>query len=271
MGGRLLDLSTPAVMGIVNVTHDSFFDGGRYLGEKELVSKVGSLIGDGASILDVGAASSRPGAAMLPVEEEKARAVWAIQIILHHFPGTLLSIDTFHSEVARAAIGEGAVMINDVSGGELDAGMFQLLPELNVPYVLMHMRGTPLNMNSYASYDDLITEILRWLQVRLNRLREIGVKDVVIDPGFGFAKTVEQNFTLLKKFHLFRMLDAPLLAGLSRKSMVWRTLSVTPAEALNGTTVLNTVALANGASILRVHDAREAAEAIRLYQKVSAA
>jgi dihydropteroate synthase len=266
--GRLIDLSTPLVMGIVNVTPDSFYDGGRYNSDKDLLEKVSQMVTDGASIIDVGGYSTRPGAPDISSGEENERVIPAIRAIRKEFPMLLISIDSFRSEVARAAIGEGADLINDVSGGSLDVEMFKTVAALHVPYILMHMKGNPQNMTKQTDYKDLVKEVIDHLQKKIYSLHELGVKDVIVDPGFGFAKTREQNFELLNQLHLLQILEKPILTGLSRKSMIWKTLSVTPEEALNGTTVLHTIAVAKGATILRVHDVKEAVEVVTLMQRL---
>jgi len=251
-------------MGILNVTPDSFYDGGRFVSELAILKHVEKMIADGVSFIDVGAYSSRPGAADISIAEEKERALAALKLITQKFPDVILSIDTFRSEVARAAVNEGASIINDISGGELDAEMFSTVAELKVPYVLMHMRGTPQTMTSYTEYGNLINEVIYFLQNKIAKLLEIGVVDVIVDPGFGFSKTVSQNFELLKNLKAFNILGKPILVGLSRKSMVWRTLAVSPEDALTGTTALHAAALLNNASVLRVHDVKEAAQTIKM-------
>jgi dihydropteroate synthase len=269
-GGVLLDLSTPIVMGILNITPDSFFDGSRYRASSaELLQKAGEMLEAGAAILDVGGYSTRPGADDISESEEKDRVLPVIEALCKAFPKALISVDTFRSGVAREAARSGARMINDVSGGNLDEAMFETVAELRLPYVLMHMRGTPKTMTQLTTYTHLVQDIRQELLSKLTRLRCLGVADVLIDPGFGFAKTVPQNFELLRNLTHFHSLNAPLLIGLSRKSLIWRTLGVTAGEALNGTTVLNTLALAQGAHILRVHDVKEAVEAIKLHNFVA--
>lgn len=258
--GKLLDLSLPRIMGILNVTPDSFFDGFRYTDESTIMKQTEKMIREGADIIDVGGYSSRPGAEHISAEEEIKRSIPAVNAIRKNFPDILISIDTFRAEVAEQAVDAGAAMINDISGGQLDAAMFATVARLNVPYILMHLRGTPQTMNSLTQYDHLLKEIIDYFHQKIFALQQLGVKDVIIDPGFGFAKTVEQNFELLKNLDSFQVLGKPILAGLSRKSMVWRTLATNPENALNGTTALNTVALMKGASLLRVHDVREAKE-----------
>lgn len=262
--GKLLDLSQPRVMGILNVTPDSFFDGGQYLSTDAVLVQVERMLQAGATCIDVGGYSTRPGAEVVTPEEEKKRVLPAIRRIMKAFPDAVLSIDTFRSEVARAAVAEGACIINDVTGGEGDPQMFATAGVLKVPYILMHMRGTPQTMNQQTDYEDLVKEIALYFQQRILALRHHGVKDIILDPGIGFAKTVAQNFQLLNQFDHFKIFSQPKLIGVSRKSLIWRTLHVTPEEALNGTSVLNTVALLKGASILRVHDVKQAVEAINL-------
>ena len=262
--GGLLDLSTPRVMGVLNVTPDSFYDGGRFTDEASILKQVEKMQREGADLIDVGGYSTRPGAKEISEEAELNRVVDAIRIIMKAFPEAVLSVDTFHSAVARAATGEGATMINDISGGELDKKMFETVAALRVPFVLMHMRGTPQTMSQLTQYDNLLKDMTDYFHQKINRLHELGVTDIIIDPGFGFAKTVEQNFELLKNLNYLHILGKPILAGLSRKSTIWRTLETSPEGSLNGTTVLNTVALLNGANLLRVHDVKEAVECIRL-------
>lgn len=222
------------------------------------------MLTEGADMLDVGGYSSRPGATDISTKEELERIIPAIRSLKKQFPQTIISIDTFRAEVAEAALSEGAALVNDISGGEADANMFPLLGRWKVPYVLMHMRGNPQNMNSQTDYDDLVNNLIDYFSIKINKLRAIGVNDIVVDPGFGFAKNVKQNFVLLRRLADFRVLQLPILAGLSRKSLIWRTLHCSPEEALNGTTVLNTLAIQGGAGILRVHDVKAAAEVIEL-------
>lgn len=263
--GNLVDLTTPVVMGILNVTPDSFYDGGRYYqDEKSLLSQAEKLLLEGATILDIGGYSSRPDAQFISLEEERKRAVGSIEAIVKAFPEAYISIDTFRAEIAREAIEAGACMINDISGGNLDERMFEVVADLQVPYVMMHMRGTPQTMKKLTQYDDLVLDILDYFQRQLAELRRLGVKDVILDPGFGFAKTIDQNYKLLQNLEAFHVLEAPLLVGISRKSLIYKRLKILPEEALNGTTVLNTVSLLKGASILRVHDVKEAVQTIQL-------
>lgn len=262
--GRLVNLRTPAVMGIVNATPDSFYDGGRYPSEKLLLKRVEQMIKEGVTFIDIGGYSTRPGANDVSVEEELKRIVPNIKHIVQNFPEALISVDTFRSEVASAAVQEGACMINDISGGAADASMYQTVANLGVPYILMHMRGTPKTMSNQTVYGNLLKDITNYFHERINQLEALHVKDIIIDPGFGFAKTPDQNFQLLNDLAYFNILQRPILIGVSRKSTIWKTLSVTPEEALNGTTCLHTLALLQGASILRVHDVKEASEAIKL-------
>ena len=265
INGRLADLSVPAIMGILNVTPDSFYDGGRFLTEASVLEQAGKMLSEGADIIDVGGYSSRPGASDIPEAEERERVVKSVGAIMQHFPGTVISVDTFRSTVAEAAVDAGASMINDIAGGSLDPGMFQTVARLRVPYILMHMKGTPQNMNSQTAYDDLMKEMLDFFHQKIHLLRQLEVKDIIIDPGIGFSKTIRQNFSILNALERFSILEKPVLIGLSRKSMIWKTLNIEPTGALNGTTVLNTIALLKGASILRVHDVKEAREAVKLF------
>lgn len=262
--GRLLVMDQPVVMGIINITPDSFYAGSRANEATSLVEKAGLMLQEGAAILDLGAQSTRPQSQLLSVNEELERLLPAIDTISKHYPDAILSVDTFYSEVAMAAVEAGARIVNDVSGGALDAEMIPVVGKLGVPYICMHMKGTPQTMQSLAQYDNLILEVLDYFIQRLARCEDAGIDDVVIDPGFGFAKTIAQNFELLRNLEVLHILNRPLLAGLSRKSTVYKTLGITASEALNGTTVLNTMALQKGASILRVHDVKEAVEAIQL-------
>lgn len=269
--GKLLDLAVPKVMGIINITPDSFYSGSRFTGEDEIISIASGMLEDGADILDIGGYSSRPGASVVSGEEEKKRALNALCLINRKFPDAILSIDTFRSEIAReAVINCGASLINDISGGEADSEMFSIVSELNVPYIIMHMQGKPETMQDNPVYEDVVADILRWFGEKTVRLRAMGVKDIIIDPGFGFGKTIKHNFELLQNLSDFSVAGLPLLTGLSRKSMIWKSLDISPAEALNGTAVLNTVALLKGADILRVHDVKEAVQAVRLLELIKA-
>lgn len=266
-----MSLETPRVMGVLNVTPDSFYDGGKYIREKDLLLLAEKMLADGATFLDVGGYSSRPGADDITQEEEVRRVLPAIRSIIREFPEALIAVDTFRSEVATAAVREGAVMVNDISAGDLDPGLPETVARLAVPYIAMHMRGTPKTMNTLTTYENLLREIVSSFHKKIHAFQELGIRDIIVDPGFGFAKTVEQNFTLLRQLETLRILGKPILAGLSRKSMIWRTLQTTPENSLNGTTCLNTIALLQGASILRVHDVREAMEAITLVARLQQA
>ena len=268
--GHLLDLSEPIVMGILNVTPDSFYKGSRIETEKDLLFQAERMLTEGAKILDIGGMSSRPGADIIAEKEELKRVLPAIKAVLKHFPKALISVDTFRASVAQASVDEGARLINDISAGRFDDKMFETLVALkNVPYILMHMKGaSPATMQRAAHYEDIAVEILDFFIERLGILRGLGVKDIILDVGFGFGKTIDHNFILLKKLHVFKILEIPILAGLSRKGMIWKTLNITAEEALNGTTVLNTIALQQGAKILRVHDVKEAVETIQLFKKL---
>lgn len=263
--GQLMDLSVPKVMGIINITPDSFYKGSRLSSDDEIVRAAFTMISEGADILDIGGYSSRPGAEDVTEKEEGERVFKALKLILNELPDAIVSVDTFRASIARAAVEEyGAAIINDISGGEADPEMFNAVKRLNVPYILMHMRGNPRTMQDFTVYDDVVADILRWFGDRIVRLQSAGVKDIIIDPGFGFAKNTEQNFEMLRRLGDFAAAGLPLLAGLSRKASIWRTLGISAEEALNGTTVLNTIALINGADILRVHDVKEAVETVKL-------
>lgn len=269
--GTLIDLSTPKVMGIMNITPDSFYDGGKISSEKEILNRAERLLNEGAAFLDIGGYSSRPDAAEVSEEEELRRVVPVISLVDRHFPEACISVDTFRSEVARQSVAAGACLINDISGGLLDHKMLETVAELQLPYILMHMKGTPQTMKELAVYEDVVSELLYYFSERVSRARTLGINDIIIDPGFGFAKTISHNFEILGKLELFQHLDVPLLVGLSRKSTIYKTLGVSPSEALNGTTALHSVALLKGASILRVHDVREAVECVKLLNEVRTA
>ena len=262
--GNLIEFNRPAVMGIVNVTPDSFFAGSRVPADS-VTARVSEMMAQGADIIDLGGYSSRPGADTVTAEEELARLVPAIAAIRERFPDIPVSVDTFRADVARECIAQGADIINDIGGGDLDPEMFGTITNLRVPYILMHMRGTPATMQSLTYYDDVVADVLRDLAFKTDRLHQLGVNDVIIDPGFGFAKTVDQNYRLLAALGMFREIGCPVLAGVSRKTMIWKELGIHPDEALNGTTAINMIALMNGADILRVHDVRECAETVRLF------
>ena len=266
--GKLIDLSQPKVMGIINITPDSFYSGSRSNTEKEILKTAERMLKEGADFLDLGAYSSRPGADDIPVEEELKRMLPAVEAILKEYPEALLSIDTFRARVAEESIKAGAAMINDISAGNLDKNMLKIIAKYQVPYIMMHMKGTPQNMKDLNQYDDLLHDVLFYFSGRIKAARERGINDIIIDPGFGFAKNIEQNYELLSKLELFQNLELPLLVGVSRKSMIWKKLNISADEALNGTTVLNTAALLKGANILRVHDVKEAMESIKLTREL---
>ncbi|HEV7378829.1 MAG TPA: dihydropteroate synthase [Dyadobacter sp.] len=263
--GRLVDLSTPLVMGIVNATPDSFYGNSRVNSEQAVIDRVGGMIDEGVSIIDVGGYSTRPGATGVSEQEEIERLLAVIEPVKKYYSEIIISVDTFRSEVARQAIGAGGDIVNDVSGGTLDEFMFDTVASLRVPYILMHMRGTPETMNQLTGYGNLVVDVIKELKVRIDILRQKGVSDIWVDPGFGFAKTIEQNFKLLNDLREFKELGYPILVGLSRKATIYKTLGILSEEALNGTTVLNTLALERGASILRVHDVKAAVEAVKLW------
>jgi dihydropteroate synthase len=268
-GGKLIDLDIPKVMGVLNITPDSFFKGSRSTTDADTLRAASKMVEEGADILDIGGYSSRPGAADISKEEESGRVLKAIKLINREFPEAIISVDTFRADLAREAIMEcGAHIINDISGGDADNQMFSVVENLNVPYIMMHMKGNPRTMQVNPVYDDIVADILKWFGERIYRLRSGGVKDIIIDPGFGFGKTIDHNFELLRKLNDFSITGLPVLVGISRKSMIWKSLKITADEALNGTTALNAIALANGADILRVHDVREAVETVHLVQKI---
>lgn len=267
--GHLLDLSSPKVMGILNVTPDSFYDGGRYDNESDILTKVENMLNQGATFIDVGAYSSRPKAEHITEEEELQRIVPIIELLTKSFPDILLSIDTFRSRVAKACVESGASMINDISAGKLDDSMLPTVAKLQVPYVMMHMKGTPQTMQDLTQYEHLVKDILFYFSERLAAVRKLGITDIIVDPGFGFAKTIPQSFELLNNLELLKILELPILVGLSRKSMIHKSLGISANEALNGTTVLNAVALQKGANILRVHDVKEAVECIQLHNLIN--
>ena len=263
--GRLVTIDRPWVMGIINVTPDSFYSGSRVNDEQTLVARVGQMLADGADVLDIGACSTRPGSQSVDAQGEMERLQWALDIIRRTAPDVIISVDTYRADVARRCVEEwGANIINDISGGTLDEAMFDTVACLQVPYVLMHTRGTPETMASMTDYDDVAADVLEWMARRIDTLRQMGVADVIADPGFGFAKDQEQNYRLLSCLDAFHALDAPLLVGVSRKRMIYTPLECGPDEALNGTTVVNTIALQQGAHILRVHDVKAAAEAVKI-------
>lgn len=267
--GKLINFSTPQVMGIINVTPDSFFDGGKYNTESGIIERANMHLDAGASILDVGAVSTRPKAEMIAEPEELERLIPALKLLRSAFPEVVISVDTFRSSIAKAAVEAGADIINDISGGTMDNEMFSTIAQLQVPYVLMHIQGTPETMQDNPHYEDVTKEVISDLMLKVDQLKKLGVHDIIIDPGFGFGKTVEHNFSLLRNLNQFAVLSHPILVGLSRKSMINRVLGSNPENALNGTTALNMIALERGASILRVHDAKEAVECIKLNTAIS--
>lgn len=264
--GNLIDLTTPKVMGIINVTPDSFYDGGQNNSVPNAVTQARTHIEAGATLIDIGGYSSRPGASEVSETEEIARVIPVIEAILAVFPSALISVDTFRSQVVKEAIAKGAALVNDISGGQADEAMFKTVAEAGVPYILMHMRGTPQTMTQRTKYTNVTREVLYYFSEQIAKARKVGINDIIADPGFGFAKTREQSFELLKNLELFKTLNIPLLAGLSRKSLIYKTLEINASEALNGTTALNTIALYKGASILRVHDVKEAVECVKLHE-----
>ncbi|TNF38686.1 MAG: dihydropteroate synthase [Bacteroidetes bacterium] len=267
--GRLMDLASPRVMGIINITDNSFFAGSRYVDDNDILAVAAGMLEEGADILDIGGCSTRPGSEEVPEPLERERVCRATDLIINRFPDAVISIDTYRASVAEAAIVKyGAAIINDISGGVMDEAMFPLVARLNVPYILMHMQGTPQTMQENPVYNDVVADILSWFGKRLKPLKEAGVKDIILDPGFGFGKNADHNFEMLQRFREFHVAGLPLLAGLSRKSLVWKTLGITPDLALNGTTALNMAALIGGASILRVHDVREARQTVTLFEKI---
>ena len=267
--GELITFDKPKVMGIINITPDSFYKGSRLREMNDILKQVDKMMEQGADLIDIGGYSSRPGADDIPLEEELDRVIPVIRNVADKFPQVRISVDTFRSQVAEQALDNGAAMINDISAGLLDDSMMDVVSKYQVPYVMMHMKGTPQTMKSLNQYDDLITEIIHYFSERIRRANELGINDLIIDPGFGFAKNIDQNFELLKRLSHLEHLELPLLIGVSRKSMVHKTLGIKPEEALNGTTALNMLALDRGASILRVHDVKEAVECCKLYDRIN--
>ncbi|REE80528.1 dihydropteroate synthase [Lutibacter oceani] len=262
--GKLIDLSLPKVMGILNITPDSFFDGGKYKNESTIVTQVKKMLDEGATFIDVGAYSSRPGAKHISEEEELERLLPVIKLLINEFQNITISVDTFRSKVAESCINYGACIVNDISAGAMDASMFKTIASLQVPYIIMHMQGTPQNMQQNPFYEDIVKEVLYYFSKKINELRSLGINDIIADPGFGFGKTTEHNYKLLKHLDLFKNLEIPTLVGLSRKSMLYKPLEITAEKSLNATTTANTIALLKGANILRVHDVKEAVEAIKI-------
>ena len=267
--GNLIDLATPKVMGILNTTPDSFFDGGKYKDEQSVLVQVEKMLTEGATFVDVGAYSSRPGAIVISAEEELQRILPIVRLLLGEFPEIILSIDTFRSTVAHSCLEAGAAMINDISAGKLDEQMLATIAKFKVPYSMMHLKGSPKTMQQQTDYKDLLGEVLFYFSERVAAARAMGIHDIIIDPGFGFAKTLEQNYVLLRSLDIFQTFNLPLLTGLSRKSMIYKVLGCEPQDALNGTTALNMLALSKGATILRVHDVKEAMECIKLSEQLS--
>ncbi|MFD0862277.1 dihydropteroate synthase [Sungkyunkwania multivorans] len=267
--GILIDLTSPKIMGILNITPDSFYDGGKYIKDREILLQVEEMLREGATFIDIGAYSSRPGAEHVCEEEEINRILPAVTSVLERFPEALLSIDTFRSKVAKECIEAGAAIVNDISAGNMDTDMFQTVADLKAPYVMMHMKGTPQTMQKDPTYDDISKEMMHYFSKKINEAKSLGIKDIIIDPGFGFGKTIEHNYEVLSKLALFKNLEMPILVGVSRKSMIYKILNSSPSEALNGTTVVNTIALTKGANILRVHDVKEAMECIKLAEMLN--
>lgn len=266
--GKLIDLTHPKVMGILNCTPDSFYDGGRYRDENQLMMQVEKMLTEGADFIDIGAYSSKPSADFVTGEEELKRMVPVVELVLRHFPETLISIDTFRAKVAKESIEAGAVIVNDIAAGNLDDAMMETVGKLKAPYIMMHMRGNPQTMVDLIQYDDIVKEMQFYFSQKVAEAHSHGINDIIIDPGFGFAKTLQQNYEVLGKMELFKMAGLPVLAGMSRKSMIYKLLGITPQESLNGTSVLNTIALHKGANILRVHDVKEAVETVKLFQSI---
>ncbi len=262
--GKLVDLSTPKIMGILNVTPDSFYDGGVHSSDKKILNHVEKMLKDGAFFIDIGGYSSRPNGKNIDENEELNRVVPALELVNNNFPETIISIDTFRSKVAETCLNSGASIINDISAGEMDKKMMKIVGKHNVPYIMMHMKGNPQNMINKTSYDDMIKEIVKYFSKKINQAISFKINDLIIDPGFGFAKDLKQNYDLLGNMDLLKILDKPIMVGISRKSMIYQSLKTNAKESLNGTTVLNTVSLIKGASILRVHDVKEANECVKL-------
>lgn len=270
INGELLDFSTPLVMGILNVTPDSFYSGSRKQSEEEIVGRVCQILEEGGKIVDIGGQSTTPTSTLIPAKEELKRLEPTLRLVRKEFPNTILSIDTFYSEVAGPAVEKyGVNIINDISGGQIDDNMFETVARLNVPYILMHMRGTPQTMQQHTHYDNFIQDILYYFSEKISKLNLLGVNDIIIDPGFGFSKTTDQNYQLMAYLKYFNIFDVPILVGISRKSMIYKLLECTPQESLNGTSALNTFALLSGANILRVHDVKEAVECVKIVGKIS--
>ena len=269
--GKLMDLSEPQVMGILNVTPDSFYAGSRAETERDITQRIHQIVNEGASIIDIGAYSSRPNAQHISAEEEMSRLRTGLELIRKHHPEAIVSVDTFRADIARMCVEEyGVAIINDISAGNMDEQMFPTIARLGVPYIIMHMKGTPQNMQENPHYDHFLKEIFYYFSEKVQKLRDLGAKDIIIDPGFGFGKTIEHNYELMNHLEEFHLFELPILVGISRKSMIYKLLGITPEEALNGTTALNTIALTKGAHILRVHDVKEAVECVKIVQKMKA-
>jgi len=266
---KRINLDEPAIMGILNVTPDSFFDGGKYLNEESIIRRINAMEYDGAKIIDIGGYSTRPGANEVTEDEELNRVLPIVKLIKANFDDILISVDTFRSSIAEKCVEAGAEIINDISGGSIDNNMFKTVANLNVTYILMHIKGNPQNMQKNPVYTNVVEEVYNYFEKKIKQLNNLGVTDIVLDPGFGFGKTVEHNYELLNNLDKFKSLDLPILAGISRKSMINKVIDTTPDEALNGTTVLNTIALQKGANILRVHDVKEASDCLKLVQKLN--
>lgn len=268
--GNLIDLTIPKVMGILNVTPNSFYDGGKYNDESQILKHAEKLLSEGADFIDIGAYSSKPNAEFVSEEQEIERILPIVNLVLKEFPKAIISIDTFRAKVAQVCIESGAAIINDISAGKLDEKMLETVAKFNVPYVMMHMKGNPNTMQSLTQYENIVKEMLFYFSERIAAARQFGINDIIIDPGFGFAKTLEQNYEVLQKSDYFKILELPMIIGISRKSMIYKTLATTPENALNGTTFLNAIALSKGANILRVHDVKEAVECVKLFQNLNA-
>jgi dihydropteroate synthase len=264
--GKIIDLSSPKIMGILNITPDSFFDGGKYNSSKAIIKQTKKMLKQGATFIDIGAYSSRPNAKHISEGEELNRILPIVKLLVNTFPDILISIDTFRSQVAEKCLEAGACLINDISGGTMDENMFKIIAKYQVPYILMHIKGTPQNMQNNPEYDDIIQEITKYFITKTNQLKALNVKDIILDVGFGFGKTLEHNYTILNQLNRFTKLEYPILAGMSRKSMLYKILNSKPSKMKNATTVANTIALLNGASILRVHDVKEAMECIKIME-----
>lgn len=266
--GTLIDLSQPKVMGIVNVTPNSFYDGGKHTEINAIIRQIDKMLTEGAAIIDIGAYSSKPSAEFVSEQEEANRLKMVVKAVMDTFPTIVLSVDTFRASVAKSAVDQGVAIINDISAGCLDERMLPTVAELKVPYIMMHMRGTPQTMQTLTQYDDVVKEMVFYFSERIQKARSYGISDLIIDPGFGFAKTLTQNYEVLSKLEVFKHLELPILAGVSRKSMIYNVLETTPQDALNGTSVIHTIALQKGATILRVHDVKEAVECIKLVSQL---